>query len=76
MASKRKIDEIQSSEDFRRLFATAIVTYEKAELAVLWLMREYRFDLSILQQALIGSVLLSSFGSIWLLTNIFYQKKA
>ena len=77
MASKRKSDdEIQSSEDFRRLFTTAIVTYEEAELAVLWLMREYRFDLSILQQALIGSVLLSSFGSVWLLTNIFYQKKA
>ena len=50
-------DEIQSSEDFRRLFASAIATYETAELAVLWLMREYRFDLSILQQALIGSVL-------------------
>ena len=71
MAAKRKIEEIQSSEDFRRLFASAIATYETAELAVLWLMREYRFDLSILQQALIGSVLLSSFGSIWLLTNIF-----
>jgi len=59
MASKRKVDEIQSSEDFRRLFASAIATYETAELVVLWLMREYRFDLSILQQALIGSVLLS-----------------
>jgi len=59
MASKRKVEEIQSSEDFRRLFASAIVTYETAELAVLWPMREYRFDLSTLQQALIGSVLLS-----------------
>jgi len=67
MASKRKIEKIQYSEDFRRLFASAIATYETVELAVLWLMREYRFDLSILQQALIGSVLLSP----WLLTNIF-----
>jgi hypothetical protein len=55
MASKRKIEEIQSSEDFQRLFASAIATYETAELAVLWLMREYRFDLSILQQTLISS---------------------
>ena len=71
MAPKRKVEEIQSSEDFRRLFASAIATYETAEIAVLWLMREYRFDLSILQQALIGSILLSYFGPIWLLTNIF-----
>ena len=56
MASKRKIEEIQTSEDFRKLFASAISTYESAELAILWLMREYRFDLSLLQQALSGSV--------------------
>ncbi len=38
---------------------------ESAELAVLWLMREYRFDLSILQQALLDSVirLWDPFGS-------------
>jgi len=71
MAHKRKVEEIQSSEDFRRLFASAIATYKTAEIAVLWLMREYRFDLSVLQQALIGSILLSYFGPIWLFNNIF-----
>ena len=56
MAPKRKVEEIQSSEDFRRLFASAIATYETAEIAVLWLMREYRFDLSILLECALFQV--------------------
>jgi hypothetical protein len=52
MASKRKLEDeklpINSSEDFRRLLSSAILTYESAEKAILWLMHEYRFDLGLL----------------------------
>jgi len=73
MASKRKLEDeklpIKSSEDFRRLFSSAISTYESAEKAVLWLMHEYRFDLSLLRQSLRGSSFLSFLICIYTLMS-------
>jgi len=59
----RKLEDeklpIDSSEDLSRLLSSAISTYESAGKAVLWLMHEYRFDLSLLRQSLRGSFFLS-----------------
>ena len=62
MASKRKPGgeklPINSSDDFCRRLSSTISTYESAEKAVVWLMQEYRFDLSLLRQSLRGSFFL------------------
>lgn len=68
MASKWKHEDeklpIYCSEDLRRLLSSAISTHETAEMAVLWLMRKYRFDLSLLRSSLRGSLFLLFFISV------------
>ena len=73
MASKRKLENeklpVNSGDDFRRSLSSAVSTYESAEKAVLWLMHEYRFDLSLLQQSLRGSFFLSFLMSVYALIS-------
>ena len=54
--------DIHSADDLRKLLSSSIKNQESAEVALLHIMEEHRFSLSLLQQILFGSFV---FFSLW-----------
>jgi hypothetical protein len=58
MAPKRKFEndtpDIQSADDLQRLLSSTVKSYDSAEVALLHIMQEHDFSLSLLHQILSG----------------------
>jgi hypothetical protein len=60
--SKRKrsdgLPAVNSVEELQAKLRSAVTTYDSAEIAVMYLIREYKFDRTLLQEALKGPLVI------------------